>query len=83
MYVAALRASIAHDLRIGVLLNRGNPSYCTYLIMDGFKLNNILKCYYDTNFGISDGHVDDFGGGCLYVGKGKNERQLQHAIECK
>ena len=68
---------------MGVLLNRGNPSYYTYLIIDGLKLSNILGCYFDANFGISDGHVDDFGETCLYVGKGKNERKFQHAIECK
>ena len=83
LYVAVLRASIANDLKTGVLKLKGNTSYYTYHIMDGSKLNNILKCYFDTNFGINNGHVDDFGEGCLYVGKGKNQRKLQHAIECK
>jgi hypothetical protein len=51
--------------------------------MDGSKLNNILQCCFDTNLGIDDKDVDSFIECCLYVGKGKNDRKIQHAKTSK
>jgi hypothetical protein len=83
-YTRVLRQSIDDNVRDGLLPVRGNPVYYTYLLIDGFKLCNILRGYLNgSKTSIKDGDLDEFGNGCFYVGMGKNDRKFQHAIDGK
>ena len=77
-YATKLRASIDDELRNGNLQDYGNPVYYTYLIMDGTKLQEMLKIY--SIFTIINKNIDDFCGNVLYGGKGKSLRKFEHAI---
>ena len=86
IYTRGLRASIDREIRAGFLQVAGNPVFYNYLILDGLKLYNILKCYNNSVLAptrIENEDVDLFRGSCLYAGKGKNFRKFQHAIEGK
>ena len=86
IYTRGLRASIDREIRAGALKITGNPVYYNYLILDGSKLYNILKCYNNSVLAptrIENKDVDLFRGSCLYAGEGKNYRKFQHAIEGK
>ena len=86
IYTRGLRASIEREIRAGFLKHTGNPIYYNYLILDGPKLHNILKCYNNNVFAptdIKNKDVDSLRGSCLYAGKGKTNRKFQHAIDGK
>ena len=83
-YTRVLRQSIDDDIRDGLLGVRGNPTFYTYLLFDGSKLMSALRDYVDGGkVTVDDSDLEDFNAGCFYVGMGKNERKLQHAIDCK
>ena len=80
-YNHELRASIDDAVRKEQLKVHGSPAYYTCLLMDGLKLNNIIKCYSNApNMSIANKDLDAFIKCCFYVGKGTNDRKLQHAI---
>ena len=80
-YAEILRTSIDSAICDGNLRDYGNPVYYTYLIMDGTKLQEILKVYSISS--ITNKKVDEFCEHVLYGGKGKLIRKYEHAIAGK
>ena len=84
-YNAILRASIDKYLSEGSLPQHGNPTYYSYVILDVAKLYSILDRY---NSGLATTEIcnadfDIFKDCIIYIGKGKNDRKIQHAISGK
>ena len=84
IYSANLRDSINNNVNLGILPQRGNPVFYTYLLFDGGKLNDILKYYSDSpTVSVKNKHFDEFCGACFYPGKGVSVRKFDHAVEGK
>ena len=84
-YNAILRASIDKYLSDGSLPQHGNPTYYNYVILDVAKLYKILDRY-NRNLApaeICNADLDCFKDCIIYIGKGKNDRKIQHAISGK
>ena len=86
IYTTFLRDSIDKSIKAGVLPNYGNPVFYNYIILDGSKLYNILDRYNNQVVApskIPNTDVDEFEECCIYAGKGKSDRNFQHAIDSK
>ena len=79
IYTKKLRECIEGDIRPGLLPYSGNPVFYNYIILDGSRLYKILnRALAPTD--IMNDDVDEFEECCLYIGKGKSNRNFQHAI---
>ena len=86
IYTKQLRDSIDGDIRAGLLPYSGNPVFYNYIILDGSRLYNIINRYTSQDVAptaIKNDDVDEFEECCVYTGKGKSNRNFQHAIESK
>ena len=82
-YNISLRQSINNEVLYGCLPRIGNPLHYNYIILDGTKLNKILDNYNQSDLmpvSINNNDFLGFRALCDYVGKGTNDRKLQHLI---
>ena len=86
IYTKELRESIDESIKVGLLPHIDNPVYYNYIILDGSKLYKILNRYTRQVVApttIFNADVDEFEECCIYAGKGKSNRNFQHAIDSK
>ena len=85
-YNYLLRKSINTLMADGLLVLKRSPLFYNYLIINGTKLYNILKSYDKFTLSplkINNPDMDEFFDCIIYVGKGNNNRKMQHIFEGK